>query len=86
MKMERHVPERRRRGVKGYGGKKWSHRQIIQGIVVLLVWVWAGLFLRGLGWTFFKRFGLDFRHGKRYVINCTSWKSVVQGSDGNRRV
>jgi hypothetical protein len=51
MKMDRHVPEERRRGVKGYGGKKWSRRQIIQGIVVLLVWVWAGLFLRGLGWT-----------------------------------
>jgi hypothetical protein len=24
VKMERHVPEGRRRGVKGYGGKKWS--------------------------------------------------------------
>jgi hypothetical protein len=51
VKMEIHVPEGRRRGVKGYGGKKWSRRQILQGLAVLLVWVWAGLFVRGLGWT-----------------------------------
>jgi hypothetical protein len=44
VKMDRHVLEGRRRGVKGYGGKKWIRRQIIQDIIVLLVWVWAGLF------------------------------------------
>jgi hypothetical protein len=29
VKMKRHVPEGRRRGVKGYGGNKWSRRHIL---------------------------------------------------------
>jgi hypothetical protein len=40
----------------------------------------------GFGLDFFKGFGLDFGLGERYVINSTRWRTVVQGSDGNRRV
>jgi hypothetical protein len=74
VKMYRHVLEGRRRGVKGYGEKNWSRRQIIQG----WQYYWAGLLL--MGWA-------GLWAWKRYVTNeCTSWRSVVQGSDRNRRV